>query len=408
MREASLADLAKCRTDALFLLVGSNPLPNYVAARLLLNDGGMLYLVHSKGLEGSGEVAQRLAMQLRQYQPCLVDVDRLNSDDIRSQLQTCLDKVGANSLGLNYTGGTKVMAAHAYGAVKEFGCSRDLQPVFSYLDADTLSLTVEPRPGQPGFSRKIVNCVQPSLEDILDLHALRLKGDLQPDPNLPELARALARQFGTPDGKGDWGSAREDLFSSGGQPWDQVKDHLASKGIIDEVITHLESGLGFANGQPIGFDAAASRAGFKSPGQLNEWLQAKWLEDWVLSCVRELGCQQRSRSLEGYLPASHGSDEKHNFEVDVIALRGYQLFAFSCTVTTERKVTKLKFLEGYTRARQLGGEEARAALVAPIADPDKMEREIRHEWEGAQRVRVFGRTHLPRLKEEIDSWFKTV
>jgi hypothetical protein len=172
------------------------------------------------------------------------------------------------------------------------------------------------------------------------------------------------------------------------------------------VVDRLGTTLGLADDEPVSLAAAGQHSGLA--GDLRTWLEGTWLEDWVLTCVGDLGCQQRSRGLEGYLPASQSSDEKHNFEVDVVTLRGYQLFAFSCTVTTERKVAKLKFLEGYTRARQLGGEEARAALVAPIDDPDKMEREIRHEWEGARRVRVFGRKHLIQLKEEIDSWFKTV
>ena len=35
------------QSEHLFLLIGKNPLPNWVAARLLLRDEGRLYLVHS-------------------------------------------------------------------------------------------------------------------------------------------------------------------------------------------------------------------------------------------------------------------------------------------------------------------------------------------------------------------------
>ena len=45
------------RSDHLFLLLGENPLPNWVAARLLLKEGGQVYLVHSPHTK---EVAQRL------------------------------------------------------------------------------------------------------------------------------------------------------------------------------------------------------------------------------------------------------------------------------------------------------------------------------------------------------------
>jgi hypothetical protein len=43
--------------DHFFLLIGENPLPNYVAARLLLASGGTPYLVHTNGTD---KLAKRL------------------------------------------------------------------------------------------------------------------------------------------------------------------------------------------------------------------------------------------------------------------------------------------------------------------------------------------------------------
>ena len=39
------------RSDHLFLLMGENPVPNWVAARLLLREGGLAHLLHSAGSE---------------------------------------------------------------------------------------------------------------------------------------------------------------------------------------------------------------------------------------------------------------------------------------------------------------------------------------------------------------------
>ncbi|WP_071879786.1 hypothetical protein [Microcystis aeruginosa] len=39
--------LADYQAEHLFLLVGENPLPNYVAARTLLTQGGKVYFVYS-------------------------------------------------------------------------------------------------------------------------------------------------------------------------------------------------------------------------------------------------------------------------------------------------------------------------------------------------------------------------
>lgn len=49
--------LEPCKTDYLFLLVGTNPLPNYVAARLLARPKGKIYLLHSRT---TGDIAQNL------------------------------------------------------------------------------------------------------------------------------------------------------------------------------------------------------------------------------------------------------------------------------------------------------------------------------------------------------------
>ena len=45
-------DFMPYQTDYLFLLVGTNPLPNYVATLLLAKDNGTIYLVHSAGSHG--------------------------------------------------------------------------------------------------------------------------------------------------------------------------------------------------------------------------------------------------------------------------------------------------------------------------------------------------------------------
>jgi hypothetical protein len=405
MQAATLADLEKFQTDALFVLVGQNPLPNYVAARLLLKKGGRLYLIHSQGPDGSGPVAQRLCAQLRDYRCRLVGVDPLDSHNIRSKLQAPLQEAGRGPLGLNYTGGTKMMAVHTYRALEQFGRDQDWEPVFSYLDADSLSLSVEPRYGTPPFCRQVVNCVEMSLQEILDLHDIRPKNALQSEPQLPELARALASQHKTEDGAKDWRSARNVLLG-GGQTWAAVKAWMENRGLSPDVIGHLEAGLGLEDGEPVRLDAAGQHSGLGN--DLRNWLEGTWLEDWVLTCLRELGYQQRTRGLEGYLPDPQQGTRRSDryFEIDALAIRGYQLFGFSCTLKKDE--AKLKFLEVFTRARQIGGEEARVALVAPLEDPDRMQQQIKYDWEGARRVRVFGCRHLPDLGRHIQAWFDSL
>ena len=55
------------RSSHLFLLMGTNPVPDWVATCLLLREGGQVYLVHSDAVWGT---AQRLAKYLMNSHGC--------------------------------------------------------------------------------------------------------------------------------------------------------------------------------------------------------------------------------------------------------------------------------------------------------------------------------------------------
>jgi hypothetical protein len=73
------------KTQHLFLLIGANPLPNYVAAMLLAQDGGTVYLLHTHGLEGTAPFAENLRFAIRRDRPhvqvVLHEVDDSDSGD---------------------------------------------------------------------------------------------------------------------------------------------------------------------------------------------------------------------------------------------------------------------------------------------------------------------------------------
>lgn len=97
--------------DTLILLVGSNPLPNYVAAKVLKPQ--KILMVYTSGATGTEEVMKGLRsvfnarLQVEVLPPR--SVRRSSAQDIRDVLR----KYTAPNNHLNYTGGTKVMAAQA-------------------------------------------------------------------------------------------------------------------------------------------------------------------------------------------------------------------------------------------------------------------------------------------------------
>jgi len=86
-------------------------------------------------------------------------------------------------------------------------------------------------------------------------------------------------------------------------------------------------------------------------------------------------------------------------------MRGYQLFAISCTTDNNRGLCKSKLFEASIRAQQMGGSEARVALMCCFDDPDSLKSELASLL-GENQVTVFGREHLDDLPRAISQWIK--
>ena len=171
MQSATKADFAPYQTDALFLLIGTNPLPNYVAARLLAKNDGFVCLLHTPGRKGTAEVANRLQRKLEKDSPDLTvirrEIDEIDGDLISSKITEIVKAIPSTveSVGLNYSGGTKPMAVHTYhelSAAFPDGC-------FSYLDARSLKMVINRR-DDPTQAIKVGRNVELSLLDVLSLH----------------------------------------------------------------------------------------------------------------------------------------------------------------------------------------------------------------------------------------------
>ena len=84
--------------------------------------------------------------------------------------------------------------------------------------------------------------------------------------------------------------------------------------------------------------------------------------------------------------------ERH-FELDVVAVLGYQVVVVSCSTTSRISTVKQKAMEAYHRARQLGGVEARAVVLslASYEDAERVEKELEDETGAARPLQVWGR-----------------
>jgi len=379
-------DLQPYQSDHLFLLVGTNPLPNYVAAELLLKPSGSLYLIHT---DETTIVADRLIAALEQKQKAdgvtKIPVNEEKEDDIFSQIER--HAIGKKGVGLNYTGGTKTMAVHAYRAIEQ-ACP---DAIFSYLNALTLRMLIK-RPGQPSQSFPVGLAVRPDLKTLLSLHGYELRTDPKAVPFQHDVAQALAQADCVK--LREW--CNQNLRNGPDTPF-RKKEELKK---VD-----LPCLIDWSGAKTL--DDLATQWG-KKIGEVAEWLDGKWLEDYTLWAL-----QQVAGSCHVHQTAMSIQPQERGFEFDVAAMRGYQLFAISCSTETRKGKLKLKLFEAYVRSRQMGGDEARVGLVccAPKdnseSNPAAIQREIEETWDAQGKLRVFGAEHLPDLPAYLQDWFNS-
>lgn len=281
-------------------------------------------------------------------------------------------------VGLNYSGGTKTMAVHAQLALRDkLGLAA--LPHLSYLDSRALRMRFD-----DGTSVKVGQSLQVDLEtDLMQLHK-GLQLDLNNPPTrfaiLPRTARAVAMMWADKAEREAWQAwlhgelgryqLRRSTFNKERQRWQnwaseaQLRQvQISFPPVVGELMreelvlcgypaenSHLDLGLSY--------DCLYRRDVHSSVEDLCAWFWSKWLEQYVFVCLDGL------RSEFGFHSILMGVETSPmRFEVDVVALRGYQLCAFSCSTTYRHDTLKLKLFEAVVRARQLGGDEVRIALV---------------------------------------------
>jgi len=389
--------------DHLFVLVGGNPLPNYVAGKLLLKAGDAIHLIHSPG---TASVANRLAKCFEHSYSHEIQ-NPSNGGEIGDVIQAALAQIPGNAdVGLHYTGGTKAMAVHAHSAFKRGMAKRGSKGVLTYLDAATLSLLRDDEwnPVSVQFA------ITPELETLLQLHGIQLQHPPKREVWFPELNQALAQAHRSVEGQKAYDSWCQNLRrEKDGQLARRQRDLSTptipyptdpALGEVAEVMRKT-----FEKGGCV-FDPMAVignwTVGPKNMKELIRYLDGVWVEHLVLQTFIEIST---SCGLHDYGMSLDTTNDQYDFEFDVAAMQGYQLCAVSCTRNATRRLNKSKLFEATIRATQLGGDEARVGLVCCEKDPEILENQVTKLW-GAERgkIRVFGSSDLTNLSERFSQW----
>ncbi len=403
-----MGKLNEYKVDHLILLVGGNPLPNYVAARLLAKSNATLILVHT---DKTRPIAVRLHESLQTpaessqlagnfAEPELIQVDAHDPHDIYTKVSTRVkdDLKRETRFGLHYTSGNRPMSVHTYDAVEE--ACRDAQ--FSYLNASTLEMLVHnaDRTTRRFRADELLNM---PLRTLFQLQGLKEKPNEPPldKPIQPKLAAALAELHSMRAGAEAWIKWRRD----GSDGWKKLPKNQPR-------LEKVEAVLGELCGYDPAPDCVANALGYEALPASTVWWKGLWLESHafaeLLKAIKNrtdtLDAMCRVKRIRETSSKDDKDRSKRDFDLDIVVMRRYQLFVLSCIVSNDPQACKDHLMEAYVRARQAGGDEARVGLVCMSESPRQLQAELVSELDAGGKIKVFGQADLVLLAEHISDW----
>lgn len=365
--------------DHLILLIGTNPLPNYVVARYFIESVPSLKTIIAAHTPSTASIARRLETSLRKrqgashiaFEYCGLS-DPGNANKIRHELEERIFDQHSNEehYHLNYTGGTKVMGIHAY--LTAFMALESDKISFSYLDAREFTLNIEGMAPTKDLRRKI----EINFTDLFELHDCKAnnKGSEIDWARPNEIFKNWILQGSIIDFL-DW---RKKVLT----PTFFYGEHkMRVIDLLDLNKWHSEDGKHPFHDQALMMlqtlpepqtwktDEHGSLILPKSKIKYEDWfegvryLDGFWLEYYTMDVLK-----QRVQGIFEIRPNQHlvKGEANRDFEIDIMLMHGYQFCGISITTAYRSDLCKSKAFEIMHRSVQLGGDEARMVLVSTM------------------------------------------
>jgi len=417
----------------LILLIGTNPLPNFVVADYFLQTNPNIQtisLIHSEpntlqaGTNAQAENLEKLlrerwedehrSLQFPLSKIPLSDVSHAKTiqHDIRELMMENLEN--ADGIHLNYTGGTKSMSTHLYWILKSTESLKQ-KSSFSYLDARNFRLVDDDK--DELIADDLRENIDLTFEELIALHGFeRIK-----KPGTADFSEAVKtfrelieneqlHLFYEECGydRNLFTNKKGEFAESKGQLDREKIDAFDPNDVFKSVIRKMPEEYRLFN-EKGSFNWELSKKQFKKYFKKSvRFLGGIWFEEYVESMV-ENGLKNKPLKIEtNWVIKKPDWPAKADFELDVLLLHGYHFTGISCTTDGEKPLCKSKGFEIIHRTRQIGGDEAKAVLITFLDDSakDLLQWELVYETGGRENILILGKEDLKahRLVSEIEKF----
>jgi len=429
----------------LVLIVGTNPLPNYVVGSFFKEAKPYenLILVYSEETdfqEGTSEYAEIIKKMLNmeyEHVKFIPIRDVGNPPEILEQIKKGFENI-SGKIHLNYTGGTKTLVVNCYKFLSE-KYKKDFSS--SYLDARRFKIVYEDGKEEPneGDLRDVFKKIGFTISDLLCLHLYELKKEVIKRENCPfeSVLNAMKRNIDKLNEYIEWMEKIRVIYKN--------KYIKSSSNILERTSTFLKNinilrhlNLGYEEGNTDYIEEIEANTpefiwdilnSFPEDKRLNDgkklwipdkeisnnnlkkhlkdtfsFLDGKWLEWFVYDQLYEDLKKEGFNEGEHFGMALNPIRNSNRFDLDIFILNGYELIGISITTSNKKREAKLKGFEVFHRVKQIGGDESRAFLVTCL-DKDKafdLEKDlVVSTGTTAKQILVFSIDDIPQIGNRI-------
>ncbi len=392
----------------LVLLIGTNPLPNYVVTKYFIKENlhlKRIWMICSEdrpqeNQKSTGEYADVLEALLKDDKfefPDLIFVSDIGSKkSIEEALDRMVEQIKNCKVHLSFTSGTKAMSTYSYpylkSKIKDFSAS--------YLSARSFKIKFD----YDTVSDNLRDTIKISFDDLLKLHLFEKNEEKNDEyENFDDVTnkfKELIEQNKIDDFYSKEGGFRRDIFkiekdkdltkifkningfTEAANGRNVLKDELnkiskkSEKSNFEKRTRILKNILNYkpnAEFQSV-VDAFPKEYKLYENRKFNtnierqnynaavKFMDGFWLEKYIGSAIKDKLGNELDEILFNQEPYKLGNSY-NKFELDIVLMKGYQLIGISCTTSAKKPICKEKGFEVILRTRQIGGGEARAILI---------------------------------------------
>jgi hypothetical protein len=396
-------------TKVLVLIIGTNPLPNYIVGSYLKEKYDKFVVIYS---DENNEINQYstvgYAEKLKEHlyidnkEWTLLNISNISNkkkieEDLKKEFRE-KNYIGFDEVHLNYTGGTKTMVVHIYNFLKQKCKENNIKFEGSYLDARDYKLLYD-------YSEEAISLkdtIKIDIKTLLSIHlydkditfefydeySYKQKFADSVDKISQEIQNAIKSNKGEEFikwledpfrkiFKGESGLLKSTVkfkkhiekLSKDNDLSPIVKFNEKTPQFIWDILNAFPEGKKLNEEQKLWIpeDRISNKDFTTRIKDTVEFLDGKWFEWYVYNEIRDKLLKKGLKEKEHFgISLKAQRENSPNFELDIFLINGYQLVGISLTTSSRQGDCKLKGFEVIHRVRQIGGDESKAILITGL------------------------------------------